>query len=111
MFWQGLPFDGLIEYMDSYRHMSVVVMLNSVELLVDLMRFPGQLIPFSDKAMFIPHISATEDEPADYDSCDSPLEPNCPFFGFSDRTNNERYDYMTRVDDFHLKSNLQNNIC
>ncbi|ONK80099.1 uncharacterized protein A4U43_C01F13880 [Asparagus officinalis] len=81
----GLPSDGVVEHIDSYRHMSVVVALNSVELLVDLMRFPGQLIPFSDRAMFMSHSSAVEDDPPEYDSCDSPLEPNSPLFGFTDK--------------------------
>ncbi|KAF9610106.1 hypothetical protein IFM89_019971 [Coptis chinensis] len=46
----GLP----IERTDSYEHMSVIVVLKSVELLVDLMCFPGQLIPCS----FMSHIAA-----------------------------------------------------
>ena len=69
-------------------------MLNSVELLVDLMRFPGQLIPFSDKAMFMSHIPGEEDESVEYDSCDSPLEPNSPLCGFTDRMASEWYDYF-----------------
>lgn len=83
---QGIPSDGAVEYTDSYKHMSVVVVLNSVELLVDLMRFPGQLIPFSAKAIFFSHFSAAgESDSAENDSCDSPLEPNSPLCGFSDR--------------------------
>lgn len=71
--------------------MSVVVVLNSVELLVDLMRFPGQLIPRSTKAIFMSHISAAgESDSAENDSCDSPLEPNSPLYGFSERIDNER---------------------
>ncbi|XP_042385319.1 RAF proto-oncogene serine/threonine-protein kinase-like isoform X5 [Zingiber officinale] len=82
----GLPSDGGIECADSYKHMSVVVVLNSVELLVDLMRFPGQLIPFSTKAIFISHISAAgESDSAENDSCDSPLEPNSPLCGLPDK--------------------------
>ncbi|KAH7682109.1 Non-specific serine/threonine protein kinase protein [Dioscorea alata] len=82
----GIPSDGAVEYTDSYKHMSVVVVLNSVELLVDLMRFPGQLIPFSAKAIFFSHFSAAgESDSAENDSCDSPLEPNSPLCGFSDR--------------------------
>ncbi|URE07075.1 STYKc [Musa troglodytarum] len=82
----GLPSDGGVECADSYRHMSVVVTLNSVELLVDLMRFPGQLIPFSTKAIFISHISAAgESDSAENDSCDSPLEPNSPLYGLPDK--------------------------
>lgn len=82
----GLPNNGAIECVDSYKHMSVIVVLNSVELLVDLMRFPGQLIPRSTKAIFMTHISAAgESDSAENDSCDSPLEPNSPLYGFSER--------------------------
>ncbi|WOL20592.1 hypothetical protein Cni_G29397 [Canna indica] len=82
----GLPSDGGVGCTDSFKHMSVVVVLNSVELLVDLMRYPGQLIPFSTKAIFISHISAAgESDSAEYDSCDSPLEPNSPLCGVSDK--------------------------
>lgn len=88
----GLPSDGAVESVDSEKHMSVVVVLNSVELLVDLMRFPGQLIPFSTKAIFISHISpAGESDFAENDSCDSPLEPNSPLYGFSDRMDGEGF--------------------
>ncbi|KAJ1688401.1 hypothetical protein LUZ63_019791 [Rhynchospora breviuscula] len=82
----GLPNEGTVEFSDSYKHMSVVVVLNSVELLVDLMRFPGQLIPFSAKSIFASHISvAGESDSAENDSCDSPLEPNSPLCGLSDK--------------------------
>uniref|UniRef100_A0A0D9YLS0 Protein kinase domain-containing protein n=1 Tax=Oryza glumipatula TaxID=40148 RepID=A0A0D9YLS0_9ORYZ len=75
----GIPNEEYHEYDDSSKHMSVVVMLKSVEFLVDLMRFPGQLVPFSSKAIITSHISAAgESDSADYDSCDSPLEPNSP---------------------------------
>ncbi|XP_039127182.1 serine/threonine-protein kinase EDR1-like isoform X2 [Dioscorea cayenensis subsp. rotundata] len=90
----GIPNDGAIEYTDSCKHMSVVVVLNSVELLVDLMRFPGQLIPFSAKAIFLSHIAAAgESDSAENDSCDSPLEPNSPLCGFSDRVDMESVSY------------------
>ncbi|CAD6230373.1 unnamed protein product [Miscanthus lutarioriparius] len=86
----GLPDDGAVGFVDSYKHMSVVVSLNSMELLVDLMRFPGQLIPFSAKAIFISHISAAgESDSAENDSCDSPLEPNSPLYGLSDKVEAE----------------------
>ncbi|CAN6243710.1 unnamed protein product [Urochloa humidicola] len=75
----GIPNEEPHGYDDSSKHMSVVVMLKSSEFLVDLMRFPGQLVPFSSKAIMTSHISATgESDSADYDSCDSPLEPNSP---------------------------------
>jgi hypothetical protein len=81
-----LPNDGAVECVDSYKHMSVIVELNSVEMLVDLMRFPGQLLPKSTKAVFMSHISAAgESDSAENDSCDSPLEPNSPLFGVSER--------------------------
>jgi hypothetical protein len=65
-----------------------------MELLVDLMRFPGQLIPFSAKAIFISHISAAgESDSAENDSCDSPLEPNSPLYGLSDKVEAEGYAY------------------
>lgn len=86
----GLPNDGTFECTDSYKHMSVMVVLNSVELLVDLVRFPGQLIPRSTKAIFLTHIAAAgESDSAENDSCDSPLEPNSPMYGFSDRVDQD----------------------
>ncbi|XP_058095570.1 probable serine/threonine-protein kinase SIS8 isoform X2 [Magnolia sinica] len=86
----GLPGGGAIECVDSYKHMSVVVVLNSVELLVDLMRFPGQLIPSSTKAIYMSHVSAAgESDSAENDSCDSPLEPNSPLCGHSDKLDGE----------------------
>lgn len=82
----GLPTEGDSDCIDSYEHMSVTVLLNSMELLVDLMRFPGQLIPRSRKAIFFTHISAAgESDSAENDSCDSPLEPNSPLYGFSEK--------------------------
>lgn len=88
-FYQGLPNDGAIECVDSYKHMSVIVELNSVEMLVDLMRFPGQLLPASTKAVLMTHISAAgESDSAENDSCDSPLEPNSPLYGVSERFGN-----------------------
>lgn len=71
--------------------MSVIVVLNSVELLVDLMRIPGKLLPRSTKAIFMTHISAAgESDSAENDSCDSPLEPNSPLYGFSERMDPDR---------------------
>ncbi|KAL6888984.1 hypothetical protein ACP4OV_010010 [Aristida adscensionis] len=75
----GIPNEESHEFDDSSKHLSVVIMLKSAEFLVDLMRFPGQLVPFSSKAVISSHISAAgESDSADYDSCDSPLEPNSP---------------------------------
>ncbi|KAK6141224.1 hypothetical protein DH2020_025021 [Rehmannia glutinosa] len=86
----GLPTEGASECVDSHKHMSVLVVLNSVELLVDLMRFPGQLIPLSTKAIFMTHISAAgESDSAENDSCDSPMEPNSPLYGVSEQLDPE----------------------
>lgn len=77
----GIPNEEAHGYDDSSKHMSVVVVLKSAEFLVDLTRFPGQLVPFSSKAVITSHISAFgESDSADYDSCDSPLEPNSPLW-------------------------------
>ncbi|KAJ8749296.1 hypothetical protein K2173_018778 [Erythroxylum novogranatense] len=106
----GLPNDRAVECTDSYKHMSVIVVLNSVELLVDLMRFPGQLIPRSTRAMFMTHISAAgESDSAENDSCDSPLEPNSPLYGFSERVDT---DSVERDDNFqfHRKIEASSNV-
>ncbi|XP_076931011.1 serine/threonine-protein kinase EDR1-like isoform X1 [Bidens hawaiensis] len=104
----GLPNDGVGECVDSYKHMSVVVVLNSVELLVDLMRFPGQLIPQSTKAIFMTHISgAGESDSAENDSCDSPLEPNSPLYGFSERIDN---DSSEKADNLHYQRRLESSL-
>lgn len=89
---QGLPTDETSECVDAHKHMSVIVVLNSIELVVDLMRFPGQLIPRTPKAIFMTHhISAAgESDTAENDSCDSPLEPNSPLYGLSERADSER---------------------
>lgn len=87
-----MPNDGVGDSADSYKHLSVLVVLNSVELLVDLMRFPGQLYPQSTKAIFMTHISAAgESDSAENDSCDSPLEPNSPLYGVSERADIDRF--------------------
>lgn len=97
----GIPNEGAVEFSDSYKHMSVVVVLNSMELLVDLMRFPGQLIPFSAKSIFASHISAAgESDSAENDSCDSPLEPNSPLCGVSDKV---EADISEQDDNLHQR--------
>ncbi|XP_022149639.1 serine/threonine-protein kinase EDR1-like isoform X2 [Momordica charantia] len=105
----GLPNDGALGCVDSYKHMSVTVVLNSVELVIDLMRFPGQLLPRSTKAIFMTHISAAgESDSAENDSCDSPLEPNSPLYGFSERVDPD----STEKDDslqFHRKFEAASN--
>lgn len=74
-----------MERTDSYKHISVIVLSDSVELLVDLVHTPGKLIPFSAKAVFLSHLSAGESDSAENDSYDSPIEPNSPLRGFSDQ--------------------------
>ncbi|EOX92856.1 Mitogen activated protein kinase kinase isoform 3, partial [Theobroma cacao] len=107
----GLPNDGAVECADSYKHMSVIVVLNSVELLVDLMRFPGQLIPRSTKAIFMTHISAAgESDSAENDSCDSPLEPNSPLYGFSDKVDHPDSAEKDENLQFHRKLDGSSNI-
>uniref|UniRef100_A0A7N0TW33 non-specific serine/threonine protein kinase n=1 Tax=Kalanchoe fedtschenkoi TaxID=63787 RepID=A0A7N0TW33_KALFE len=83
----GLPENGPTDILDSYKHVSVSVVINSAEFLVDLIRFPGKLIPFSTKAFFTSHMnSAGESDSVENDSCDSPLEPNSPLWcRFSDK--------------------------
>ncbi|KAF5458603.1 hypothetical protein F2P56_022624 [Juglans regia] len=106
----GLPNEGVVECVDSYKHMSVIVMLNSVELLVDLMRYPGQLLPRSTKALFMTHISAAgESDSAENDSCDSPLEPNSPLYGFPERVDPdsaEKDDGLVFQRKFEASSNV-----
>ncbi|XP_031256032.1 serine/threonine-protein kinase EDR1-like isoform X2 [Pistacia vera] len=106
----GLPNDGAVECVDSYKHMSVIVVLNSVELLVDLMRFPGQLIPRTTKAIFMTHVSAAgESDSAENDSCDSPLEPNSPLYGFSERVDPDSAEKDESLQ-FHRKLEASSNI-
>ncbi|EXC00241.1 Serine/threonine-protein kinase [Morus notabilis] len=107
-FDQGLPSDGVVEYSDSYKHMSVIVELSSVEYLVDLMRFPGQLLPRTTKAIFMTHISAAgESDSAENDSCDSPLEPNSPLYGFSERVDP---DSAEKDESLQLQRRLDSNV-
>ncbi|KAK4727988.1 hypothetical protein R3W88_032905 [Solanum pinnatisectum] len=103
----GLPAEGS-ECTESYKHMSILVVLNSVELLVDLMRFPGQLIPRTTKAIFLTHMAAGESDSAENDSCDSPLEPNSPLYGFSERNDtdsSEKDDILQYQRRFEASSN------
>ncbi|CAA0817768.1 Mitogen activated protein kinase kinase kinase-related [Striga hermonthica] len=86
MLMVGLPRDGVMERTDTYKHISVVVVLNSVEFLVDLGRNPGKLLSCSAKAVFLSHLSAGESDSAENDSYDSPIEPNSPMCVFPDQT-------------------------
>ncbi|KAL2610013.1 hypothetical protein R1flu_028586 [Riccia fluitans] len=78
------------------KHLSNIVGLNGMELLVDVMRHPGHLRPFSRKALITYHISGAGDsDSADYDSCDSPLEPNSPLCGYAEKPESESPDHET----------------
>ncbi|OIS98997.1 hypothetical protein A4A49_22171 [Nicotiana attenuata] len=104
-----LPAEGASECEESYKHMSILVVLNSVELLVDLMRFPGLLIPrTTNKSIFLTHIAAGESDSAENDSCDSPLEPNSPLYGVSegnDTDSSEKDDILQYQRRFEASSN------
>ncbi|KAL0442651.1 UNVERIFIED_CONTAM: putative serine/threonine-protein kinase SIS8 [Sesamum latifolium] len=67
--------------------------LDNQELLVDLLRNPGKLVPCSAKAVFLSHLSAGESDSAENDSYDSPIEPNSPLHCFSDKTEVEGLSY------------------
>ncbi|CAK9231695.1 unnamed protein product [Sphagnum troendelagicum] len=83
------------------KHLSNIVAINGIELLVDVMRHPGYLRPFSRKALVMYHIAGAGDsDSGDYDSCDSPLTPNSPLFDFSDNLDTESLEQD--VDDAHL---------
>ncbi|XP_076938001.1 serine/threonine-protein kinase CTR1-like [Bidens hawaiensis] len=83
----GLPKEGEVERADSHRHVSVIVELNSNELLVDIVRYPGHLVPFSTKAVYISHVYVIgQGDSAENDSCDSPTEPNSPVHGAADNS-------------------------
>lgn len=83
-------YDRVIHQPEPDKHMSLLVGLNSIELLVDVMRSPGQLIPFSMRSLMLCHFpGGVESDSADNDSCDSPLEPSSPMFDLSDKYCNE----------------------
>lgn len=84
--FQGLHREGELQRADAYKHMSAIVVLNSVEYVVDLGRSPGKLVPCSAKAVLLTHLSAGESDSAENDSYDSPIEPNSPVRVFSDQT-------------------------
>ncbi|XP_022898729.1 serine/threonine-protein kinase EDR1-like isoform X2 [Olea europaea var. sylvestris] len=85
----GLPREGVMEQADSFKHMSVIVVLNSVEHLVDLVHFPGKLIPSSAEALFLTHLPTGESDSAENNSYDSPTEPSSPLCSISDRADVE----------------------
>ncbi|KAF5764845.1 putative protein kinase TKL-CTR1-DRK-1 family [Helianthus annuus] len=83
----GLPKEGESERMDSHRHVSVIVELNSNELLVDIVRYPGHLVPFSTKAVYMSHVYVIgQGDSGENDSGDSPTEPNSPVHGAAEQS-------------------------
>ncbi|WOG85077.1 hypothetical protein DCAR_0104264 [Daucus carota subsp. sativus] len=100
----GLPREGVMERTDSYKHMSVLVVLDSVETLVDLVRHPGQLIPCSTKAILMCHIfvAGGSDSPEN-DSCDSPLEPSSPLCNLLDLGDLESTEYDESPQDLYQR--------
>ncbi|CAN4105596.1 unnamed protein product [Withania somnifera] len=73
----GFPRGGALECTDSSKHISVTVILDSVELLVDLKNFPGKLFPCSTKQLLRSHFFGESDS-VETDSCNSPMDPISP---------------------------------
>ncbi|GJU45145.1 serine/threonine-protein kinase EDR1 isoform X1 [Tanacetum coccineum] len=82
----GLPKEGEGERTDSHRHVSVIVELNCTEFLVDIVRYPGHLVPFSTKAVYMSHVYVIGQGDSGNDSCDSPIEPNSPVHGAAEHS-------------------------
>ncbi|KAI7727802.1 hypothetical protein M8C21_005940 [Ambrosia artemisiifolia] len=83
----GLPKEGELERTDSHRHVSVIVELNSNDFLVDIVRYPGHLVPFSTKAVYVSHVYVIgQVDSGENSSCDSPIEPNSPVHGAAENT-------------------------
>ncbi|KAI7733957.1 hypothetical protein M8C21_031963 [Ambrosia artemisiifolia] len=83
----GLPKEGESERTDSHRHVSVIVELNSNELLVDIVRYPGHLVPFSTKTVYMSHVYVIgQGDSGENDSGDSPTEPNSPVLASSEQS-------------------------
>ncbi|MCD7446189.1 hypothetical protein HAX54_045246 [Datura stramonium] len=73
----GFPRRGALECADSSKHISVTVILDSIELLVDLMHYPGKLFPCSTKQLHRSHFFGESDS-VETDSCNSPMDPISP---------------------------------
>ncbi|XP_055802824.1 uncharacterized protein LOC129872014 isoform X3 [Solanum dulcamara] len=73
----GFPRGGALECADSSKHICVTVILDSVELLVDLMHYPGKLFPYSTKQLHRSHFFGESDS-VETDSCNSPMDPISP---------------------------------
>ncbi|KAM3362123.1 serine/threonine-protein kinase EDR1 isoform X1 [Capsicum galapagoense] len=73
----GFPRGGALECADLYKNICVTVILDSIELLVDLMHYPGKLFPCSMKQQHRSHFFGESDS-VDTDSCNSPMDPISP---------------------------------
>ncbi|KAH0701357.1 hypothetical protein KY284_015572 [Solanum tuberosum] len=73
----GFPRGGALECADSSKHICVTVILDSIELLVDLMHYPGKLFPCSTKQLHRSHFFGESDS-VETDSCNSPMDPVSP---------------------------------
>lgn len=73
----GFPRGGALERTDSSKHICVTVILDSVELLVDLMHYPGKLFPCSTKQRSRSHFFGESDS-IETDSYNSPMDPISP---------------------------------
>ncbi|KAJ8549479.1 hypothetical protein K7X08_033186 [Anisodus acutangulus] len=73
----GFPRGGALECTDSSKHICVTVILDSIELLVDLMHYPGKLFPCSTKQLHRSHFFGESDS-VETDSCNSPMDPISP---------------------------------
>lgn len=73
----GFPRGGALESADLSKHICVTVILDSVELLVDLMHYPGKLFPCSTKQLRRSHFLGESDS-VETDSCNSPMDPISP---------------------------------
>ncbi|RAL44742.1 hypothetical protein DM860_003501 [Cuscuta australis] len=82
----GHPREGVMERDYTYEPISVTVILNSVEFLVDLVLSPGKMVPFTSHALFLSHICASRDiNSVESNSYCSPVEPNSPICLVSDQ--------------------------
>lgn len=73
----GFPRGGALECADSSKHICVTVILDSIELLVDLIHYPGKLFPCSTKQLHRSHFFGESDS-VETDSCNSPMDPISP---------------------------------
>ncbi|CAI9087273.1 OLC1v1021308C1 [Oldenlandia corymbosa var. corymbosa] len=88
----GLPREGVVERIDSFKHMCVTVFVDSVEFIIDLLHFPGKLTPCTSEAVFHCHMVASQSETA-LNSYESPMEPCSPICGLSGQVDIEGADF------------------